>query len=278
MNKNIKQNYLKKINEFKKHNKFYYENSSPVISDKEYDKLKKEVLDLEKKYIFLKSNFSPSKIVGFKPSKNFLKFKHRQKMLSLSNAFREEDLINFEKKILNFLNEKVNLEYSVEPKIDGISASLTYKNGVLAYGVSRGDGREGEIITDNLKTIKDIPHRVENSNFPKDIEIRGEVFINKNDFEKIKGTFANPRNAASGSLRQKNSAETSKIPLNFIAYTFGYFEDNKFKLQSDFLNDLQIWGFKTSEHNKIAKDVSGLVSLHKKFEKRNPFASLFHNN
>ena len=120
MNKNIKQNYLKKINEFKKHNKFYYENSSPVISDKEYDKLKKEVLDLEKKYIFLKSNFSPSKIVGFKPSKNFLKFKHRQKMLSLSNAFREEDLINFEKKILNFLNKKVNLEYSVEPKIDGI--------------------------------------------------------------------------------------------------------------------------------------------------------------
>ena len=267
MNKNIKQNYLKKINEFKKHNKFYYENSSPVISDKEYDKLKKEILDLEKKYTFLKSNFSPSKIVGFKPSKNFLKFKHRQEMLSLSNAFKEEDLINFEKKILNFLNEKVYLEYSAEPKIDGISASLTYKNGVLAYGVSRGDGKEGEIITDNLKTIKDIPHKVENSNFPKDIEIRGEVFISKNDFEKIKGTFANPRNAASGSLRQKNSAETSKIPLNFIAYTFGYFEDNNFKLQSDFLKDLQIWGFKTSEHNKIVKGISGLVSLHKKFEK-----------
>ena len=267
MNKNIKQSYLKKINEFKKHNKFYYENSSPLISDKEYDKLKKEILDLEKKYTFLKNNFSPSQTVGFKPSKNFLKFKHRQKMLSLSNAFKEEDLINFEKKIFNFLNEKVYLEYSVEPKIDGISASLTYKNGVLVYGVSRGDGREGEIITDNLKTIKDIPHKVENSNFPKDIEIRGEVFINKNDFEKIKDTFANPRNAASGSLRQKNSAETSKIPLNFIAYTFGYFEDNKFKLQSDFLNDLQIWGFKTSKYNKIVKDISGLVSLHNKFEK-----------
>ena len=267
MNKNIKQSYLKKIYEFKKHNKFYYENSSPLISDKEYDKLKKEILDLEKKYTFLKNNFSPSQTVGFKPSKNFLKFKHRQKMLSLSNAFKEEDLINFEKKIFNFLNKNVYLEYSVEPKIDGISASLTYKNGVLVYGVSRGDGREGEIITDNLKTIKDIPHKVENSNFPKDIEIRGEVFINKNDFEKIKGTFANPRNAASGSLRQKNSAETSKIPLNFIAYTFGYFEDNKFKLQSDFLNDLQIWGFKTSKYNKIVKDISGLVSLHNKFEK-----------
>jgi len=266
MNKNIKQNYLKKINEIKKHNKFYYENSSPVITDKEYDKLKKEILDLEKKHIFLKNDFSPSQTVGFKPSKNFLKFKHRQKMLSLSNAFTEEDLINFEKKIFNFLNEKVYLEYSVEPKIDGISASLTYKNGVFTYGVSRGDGREGEIITDNLKTIKDIPHKVENSNFPKDIEIRGEVFINKNDFEKIKSSFANPRNTASGSLRQKNSAETRKIPLNFIAYTYGYFEDNKFKLQSDFLKELNNWGFKTSEHNKIAKNISGLMSFHKKFE------------
>ena len=137
-------------------------------------------------------------------------------MLSLSNAFQEQDLVNFEKKILNFLNEKVYLEYSVEHKIDGISASLTYKNGNLVYGVSRGDGKEGEIITDNLKTIKDIPHKVEDSNFPKDIEIRGEVFINKNDFEKIKDTFANPRNAASGTLRQKNPEETRKIPLNFI--------------------------------------------------------------
>ncbi len=267
MNKNIKQNYQKKINEFKNHNKLYYESSSPKISDKAFDKLKKEILELEKKYTFLKSNFSPSQAVGFKPSKNFLKFKHRQQMLSLSNAFNEEDLLNFEKKVLNFLNEKVYLEYSVEPKIDGISASLTYKNGLLTYGVSRGDGKEGEIITENLKTIKDIPHKVENNSFPKDIEIRGEVFINKNDFEKIKDTFANPRNAASGSLRQKNPEETRKIPLNFIAYTFGYFEDNQFKLQSDFLKNLKIWGFKTSEHNKIAKDISGLVSLHKKYEK-----------
>ena len=267
MNKNIKQNYQNKISELKKHNKLYYESSSPKISDKEFDKLKTEILDLEKKYTFLQSNFSPSKTVGFKPSKNFPKFKHRQKMLSLSNAFNEEDLINFEKKIFNFLNEKFHLEYSVEPKIDGVSASLTYKNGVLAYGVSRGDGKEGEVITENLKTIKDIPHKIQNTNFPKDIEIRGEVFINKNDFESIKDSFANPRNAASGSLRQKNSEETSKIPLNFIAYTFGHFEDNKFKLQSDFLNNLKIWGFKTSKHNNIAKDIRELVSLHKKYEK-----------
>ena len=141
MNKNIKQNYIKKINEIYKHNKLYYEKSSPVISDKEYDDLKKEILNLEKKYRYLKSDFSPSKVVGFKPSKNFIKYKHKEQMLSLSNAFKKEDLINFEKKILNYINEKINIKYSVEPKIDGISASLTYKNGLLVYGVSRGDGK-----------------------------------------------------------------------------------------------------------------------------------------
>ena len=267
MNKNIKQNYFKKINEIYKHNKLYYEKSSPVISDKEYDDLKKEILNLEKKYSYLKSDFSPSKVVGFKPSKNFIKYKHKEQMLSLSNAFKKEDLINFEKKILNYINEKINIKYSVEPKIDGISASLTYKNGLLVYGVSRGDGKEGEIITENLKTINDIPHKIENKNFPNDIEIRGEVFINKKDFENLKDSFANARNAASGSLRQKDSKETNKIPLNFIAYTFGYFKDNKFKFQSDFLNYLKLWGFKTSKYNKIAKGIDELISIHQKFEK-----------
>ena len=268
MNTKIKQDYQKKIDELKKHNKFYYENSSPVISDKEYDNLKRQILDLEKEYAYLESNFSPSKNVGFKPSKNFAKYKHREKMLSLSNAFDEEDLINFEKKIFNFLNEKTDLNYSVEPKIDGISASLTYKNGILIYGVSRGDGKEGEIITENLKTIKDIPHKVRNSNFPKDIEIRGEVYINKDDFQKIKASFANPRNAASGSLRQKDSKETSKIPLKFIAYTFGFINENKFKNQSDFLKELKSWGFLTSEYNEVIKSINGLVNFHQQFEKK----------
>ncbi len=268
MNKNVKQDYLKKINELRKHNKSYYENSSPLITDGEYDKLKKQISDLEKKYKFLKSSFSPLKTVGFKPSKNFAKYKHREKMLSLSNAFNEEDLINFEKKIQNFLNEKVNLNYSVEPKIDGISASLTYKNGILIYGVSRGDGEEGEIITENLKTIQDIPHKVTNLNFPNEIEIRGEVYIEKDDFQKIKENFANPRNAASGSLRQKDSKETSKIPLKFIAYTFGFMNENKFKKQSDFLKELKSWGFLTSEHNVVIKSINELVDFHHQFEKK----------
>ena len=263
----IKENYKKKINEIKKHNKLYFEKSSPKISDSQYDEIKREILDLEKKYSFLKSELSPSNALGYAPSKNFVKSKHRVKMLSLSNAFNKEDLENFEKKIFNYLNQKIDIEYSVEPKIDGISASLTYKDGLLVQGTSRGDGTNGEVITENLKTIKDIPQIVTDKNFPKDIDIRGEVFIKKNEFDKLKNDFANPRNAASGSLRQKNPEVTKKIPLNFMAYTFGYFESEKIKKQSDFLNFLNRWGFKTSEHNKIFKNIDDLENFHKKFEK-----------
>ena len=165
MNKTIEQKYKTKIKEFQRHNKLYYEKSSPSISDKQFDELKNEILNLEKNYSYLKSVKSPSNTVGFKPSKNFEKFKHKVQMLSLSNAFDKEDLISFEKKIFNYLNEKITLEYSVEPKIDGISASLTYLNGNLTFGVSRGDGNEGELITNNLKTIKDIPHKIEKKKY-----------------------------------------------------------------------------------------------------------------
>ena len=268
MNKEVEKIYKRKIKEFQKHNKLYYDKSAPAISDKEFDELKADIINLEKKYSFLRSTKSPSDSIGFKPSKNFEKFKHKVQMLSLSNAFDREDLINFEKKILNYLNEKISLEYSVEPKIDGISASLTYLNGNLTYGVSRGDGSEGELITNNLKTIKDIPHKILKKNIPKEIEIRGEVFIEKKDFEKIKDNFANPRNAASGSLRQKDPKETSKIPLKFIAYTFGFISENKFKNQSDFLNELKSWGFLTSDYNKVIKSTDELFLFHEQFEKK----------
>ena len=268
MNKAVEKIYKRKIKEFQKHNKLYYDKSTPAISDREFDELKADIINLEKKYSFLRSTKSPSDSVGFKPSKNFEKFKHKVRMLSLSNAFDKEDLINFEKKILNYLNEKISLEYSVEPKIDGISASLTYLNGNLTYGVSRGDGSEGELITNNLKTIKDIPHKILKKNVPKEIEIRGEVFIEKKDFEKLKDNFANPRNAASGSLRQKDPKETSKIPLKFIAYTFGFISENKFKNQSDFLNELKSWGFLTSDYNKVIKGTDELFIFHEQFEKK----------
>ncbi len=263
----IKKKYETKIQELKTHNKFYFEDSSPKISDKEYDNLKKEIIKLEKKYSYLKSSSSPSTSLGYSPSKNFIKSKHRVKMLSLSNAFDIEDLKNFEKRIFNYLNKKIEVEYSVEPKIDGISASLTYKNGYLVLGTSRGDGTTGEIITENLKTIKDIPQKISNKDFPNNIDIRGEVFIKKNDFDSLKNNFANPRNAASGSLRQKNPEETRKIPLNFIAYTYGYFESNKIKKQSEFLNSLKKWGFKTNQYNKVLKTINDLDYFHKKFEK-----------
>ena len=266
----IKKEYLTKIKELKEHNQCYYEKSSPKISDAEYDKLKKEITEFEKKYSFLKSKSSPSLLVGGKLSKNFLKSKHRVKMLSLSNAFDFEDLKNFEKKISNFLNLKDNspIEYSVEPKIDGISASLTYRNNNLVLGLSRGDGIEGEIITENLKTIEDIPKTVKDKNFPKDIDIRGEVYIGKEDFEKIKERFANPRNAASGSLRQKDPKKTKKIPLRFIAYTYGFNSEMNFKKQSEFLNLLKIWGFNTNTYNKIINGVDNLVQNHKEIEKK----------
>ena len=138
--KKIKNLYLSKLKEIKKHNINYYDKNKPIIDDSEYDKLKNQILEIEKNFKFLSSKDSPSKVIGSKPGKNFLKYKHRTKMLSLANAFDQVDLVNFEKKISNFLNlkESKDIEYSVEPKIDGISASLTYKNSNLILGLSRG--------------------------------------------------------------------------------------------------------------------------------------------
>ena len=264
----IRKLYKKKIKELLTHNKYYYEKSNPKISDSDYDKLKNEILQLEKNYPELILKNSPSFQIGFKPSKNFKKLKHRVKMLSLSNIFSGDDLNNFQKKIFNYLNlpNSTDLEFSVEPKIDGISASLTYKKGKLVSGVSRGDGYEGELITENLRTIKDIPKKIEKNDFPNDIDIRGEVFIEIKDFEKINNKFANPRNAASGSLRQKNPDETKKIPLNFIAYSYGFLSSNKFKKQSEFLSALRTWGFKTNKFNKIISGTKELVHNHNKME------------
>ncbi len=265
----IKKNYIDKIKKLKKHNELYYSKNDPIITDKDYDELKYSILDLEKKYNFLTHKDSPSKSIGFKPSKNFKKKTHIVPMLSLSNIFGKDDLLNFEKKIKNYLNLNNTeiFEYSVEPKIDGISASLTYKRGILVSGLSRGDGYEGELITENLKTINDIPKKIQSKDFPQFIEIRGEVYIKKNDFKNLKEKFANPRNAASGSLRQKDSSETKKIPLKFIAYTFGAIENSKIKKQSEFLNLLKKWGFKISEHNKILSKIDDLIINHKNFEK-----------
>ena len=266
----LKKDYLKKISQLQKYNLAYYDKSAPIVADSEYDKLKKDIIDFEKKYDFLKSSNSPNLIVGFKPSKNFKKIKHKVPMLSLSNAFNEEDLINFEKRIINYLDKKndFKIEYSAEPKIDGISASLTYKDGKFVTGLSRGDGKEGEDITENLKTINDIPKKILEKDFPEEIDIRGEVFIKNSDFKKLSNKFANPRNAASGSLRQKNPDQTKKIPLKFIAYTFGYQKNIQVKSQTEFLKSLNKWGFKVNPLNKKIVDIKNLLENYKFLEQK----------
>ena len=268
--KEIKKKYKGYIENLKKYNFSYFDKSDPLISDSDYDKLKRDILDLEKQYKYLKSKNSPSVLIGHKPSKNFKKLPHRVPMLSLGNAFSEEDLINFEKKIINFLskNEGYEISYCAEPKIDGISASLTYVNGVLEKGLSRGDGKEGEDITRNLSTIKDIPKKILSKNFPKEIDIRGEVFIQNSDFENLKDKFANPRNAASGSLRQKNPEDTKKIPLKFIAYTFGFEKGLNADNQFDYLKKLDSWGFKTNPLNKLISGVKNLIKNYDEIEKK----------
>ena len=160
------------------------------------------------------------------------------------------------------------ISYTAEPKIDGISASLIYKNGRFTKGLSRGDGKEGEDITANLATINDIPKKINFGDFPEEIDIRGEVFIQNSDFENLKDKFANPRNAASGSLRQKNPEDTKKIPLKFIAYTFGFEQGLKQKRQSDYLKKLEKWGFKVNPLNKTISGVKNLIQNYNEIEKQ----------
>ena len=265
-----KELYKRKIKEFKLHNFLYFEKNDPKLTDSDFDKLKSEILELEKKYKFFDHVNSPSRTIGSEPSKNFKKVAHRAPMLSLANAFSREDLLNFQKRILNYLNknDNIEIEYSAEPKIDGISASLVYKNGKLVSGLSRGDGKNGEDITNNLKTIKDIPQQILSKDFPKDIDIRGEVFILNSSFKNLSNKFANPRNAASGSLRQKNPNDTRKIPLKFIAYTFGYSIGIKINSQTEFLKKLKDWGFRTNPLNKKIKSIEELMLNYSKVEKK----------
>ncbi len=265
--KKLNSEYKKKIQELKNHNKYYFELDKPKISDAKYDELKKEVLELENKYSFLKKKGLISKIVGTPPSNKFNKIKHLKPMLSLSNAFKKDDMTDFIKKINNFLSLKnKNIELFCEPKIDGISATLIYEKGVLKKGLSRGDGVTGEDISENLKTISTIPKILTVGKIPDLIEIRCEIYISKKDFIKLKDKFANPRNAAGGSLRQKDPRETSKIPLKYFAYGLGAIDPAIFSKQSEFLNTITEWGFVT---NPISKKVSGheeIESYHSKID------------
>ena len=263
--KEVKNSYKKKLNDLKKFNHSYYNNDKSLISDADYDLLKKEINNLEKKYIEL-GNLS-QELVGAPLTNKFKKIKHLRPMLSLANAFKKNDMHDFQKKINNFLSFKnKNLEFLSEPKIDGISATLVYKSSTLIRGLSRGDGKTGEDILENLKTIDEIPKKIIGKNIPDLLEVRCEIFIGKKDFENIKENFANPRNAAGGSLRQKNPKLTAKIPLKYFAYGFGAVEPMVFKKQSEFLNKIKEWGFVV---NPLTKTVSGIEQIdnqHKKMD------------
>ena len=256
--------YEKKIENFLKFNQAYFEKDKPLVADFEFDNLKQELLELTKKYKFLKKIKNLDNLIGSKPSTKFEKVKHSKPMLSLGNAFKGEDMLDFKKKINNFLNTSSEIQLSSEPKIDGISASLRYENGKLIYGLSRGDGIFGENITENLITIGEIPKNL--ANYPEIIEVRGEVYIGKKDFEKLKDKFANPRNAAGGSLRQKNSKETAKIPLKFFAYGIGEIVPQIFKNQTDLLKQLKDWGFPINPHCKMINSIKEVEKNHSDME------------
>ena len=265
--KKIISKHKKLLYSIKKNNKHYYLDDKPKISDSEYDKIKLEILKLEKKYPYLKNDESIDNIIGVKPSNKFKKIQHISPMLSLANAFDLNDMIEFKKKISNFLliNDKL-IQLFCEPKIDGISATLIYKNGILTTGLSRGDGVIGEDILENLKTIKGLPTKIRSKDVPNLLEIRCEIYIGKKDFAKIDNKFANPRNAAGGTLRQKDFRETSKIPLKYFAYGFGAVSPMVYKTQSDFLKKIKEWNFAVNPLSESVNSLQDIENKHSEIE------------
>ncbi len=248
-------------------NKNYYDLNSPKIDDASYDILKEDLINYENNNTDIIKKDRIKDLVGFKPSEKFSKVRHQEKMLSLDNAFSKEDILDFYKKLNNYLNlsSTSRIELFAEPKIDGISASLKYVKGIYVQGISRGDGEYGEEISDNLATIKDIPKKLKNFS-DGELIVRGEVYIAKSDFKDLSNKFANPRNAASGSLRQKDSKNTSKIPLKFFAYGTIFKNHNPENNQSDFLKKLKEYGFQINPLSKILKDEKELELNYKNIE------------
>ena len=252
------------------HNNLYYNDDNPKISDAEYDGLINDYKKIKKSFPVETKQSDLLDEIGGKPSELFSKFNHPTRMLSLDNAMSEDDLVNFQKKISNFLNKKtIDFEFSTEPKIDGLSVNLIYKNGKLVIAATRGDGQTGENITNNVITIKDIPKLLKTKSPPTSIEIRGEIFITKEDFIKLntENNFANPRNAAAGSLRQLDPKETAKRPLKFIAHGFGSFNGQK-KNYYDQLIELKSWGIPISPFLKKVQNLNELMTIYGEINKK----------
>ena len=259
------------------HDVAYYQNDDPDISDANYDALRLRNQAIEERFPDLKRADSPSDKVGVTPESGFGKIQHSVPMLSLGNAFNVQDLEDFDTRIRRFLSldEAETIAYTSEPKIDGLSASLRYEKGVFVKGATRGDGQVGEDITENLKTLKDIPLTLP-AGVPDIVEIRGEVYMAHEDFEilnrqqtkKGRKPFANPRNAAAGSLRQLDARITADRPLMFFAYTWGEMSDMPSDTQSGMITCFDKWGFTVNPDFKVFKDVAALNNHWRDIEER----------
>lgn len=250
------------------HNYRYYVLDNPEISDEEYDKLYRELVLLEKQFPEFLTPDSPTQRVGAPPAKEFATVTHEVPMLSLDNAFTEDEIRAFDQRVRSSLNVH-HIEYFCEHKLDGLAVSLLYENGLFVRGSTRGNGYVGEDVTANLKTIKTIPLRLKGENIPPVIEIRGEAFMMLKDFEALneqrqalgQPLFANPRNAAAGSIRQLDSSITAQRKLYFMPYGFGLIQGIDFETQEMFLRQCQEWGFRVNKHNKKADSLEEVLQF-----------------
>ena len=262
--------------ELNDHNYRYYVLDDPVISDAEYDRLLRELQSLEDTHPELITDDSPTQRVGALPLEGFGNIEHRIPMQSLANAMDSDELLAFHDRLIRRLGKEQAIEYIAEPKLDGLAVELVYENGQFVNGSTRGDGTTGEDITQNLKTIRAIPLalRVETQSAPALLEVRGEVFISKDDFKKLnkqqeendKPVFANPRNAAAGSLRQLDSGITATRPLSIFCYQAGVVEGTTFETHSEFLAALQNWGFPVNPEIKILNGIEEAITFHSNLE------------
>ena len=254
------------------HDKRYYQQDAPSVSDAEYDELRKRNAAIEAEFPELIRADSPSKRVGAAPARGFAKVRHAVPMLSLDNAFSDDDVRDFVGRIRRFLklSDDEKIAFSAEPKIDGLSMSLRYEDGELVRAATRGDGAEGEDVTANIKTLKDVPKKLKGRNIPAVCEVRGEVYMTKPDFialnkrQAAEGAqiFANPRNSAAGSLRQKDPSVTASRPLGFFAYAWGEMSEMPAGTQSGMIAWFEKCGFTTNPLTKLVRSTEDLIDFH----------------
>jgi DNA ligase (NAD+) len=263
--------------EIEGHNERYYQEDAPSVSDAEYDALRQRFNAIEKRFPELVTSESPSQKVGAAPSGRFRKVRHAVPMLSLDNAFAEQDVLDFVGRIERFLKlSDDKIEFSAEPKIDGLSMSLRYEGGELVTAATRGDGAEGEDVTANIRTLEDVPQKLKGRNVPDVCEVRGEVYMTKkaflalNERQKAAGDtiFANPRNSAAGSLRQKDPTITASRPLGFFAYSWGEMSAMPEGTQTGMIHWFERCGFKTNPLTKLCHSVEHLIAFHRKIEEQ----------